>query len=81
MSIPPMIYVLLICLVLKIGLMVCLCGVDMFTNYSSDGGGGQGDNVPDVEHQKALDENTINEIKDLHVELIENELNEKLVRR
>ena len=78
MSIPPMIYVLLICLLLKIGLMVCLCGVDMFTNYSSSG---DNNKVIDEEQQKSMNENAINEVRDSHIESIENELNENLVRR
>ena len=53
----------------------------MFTYYSSNGYGGHGDKMPDVEQPKTLDENPINEINDLHIELMENEQNEKLVRR
>lgn len=83
MYVPPMIYVLLIVLVLKIGLMLCLCGVDMFSNYSSSGSSSsksKKNQDDENEMQRIQAENALNAFTDQHKESFENEVNEKLER-
>ena len=69
MNVPPMIYVLLICLALKIGLMVCLCGCDLFTSSKVK-------KIKETKDIWASMENAMNDVRENNAESLDNQLNE-----